>query len=77
LSTGILNFNRGTIGSSLRLPSVAQGRAGNGIPGDIDLLRFLSTPRATLVDRRPFDSTRWVPGTGSIPTVHHGTSDGT
>jgi succinylglutamic semialdehyde dehydrogenase len=69
LSTGILNLNRGTIGSSLRLPAVGQGRSANGISADIDLLRFLTTARATLVDRRPFNSTRWVPGTGSIPVA--------
>jgi succinylglutamic semialdehyde dehydrogenase len=67
LSTGCLNVNRGTIGSSLRLPAVGQGRASNGIPSDLDLLRFLSTSRATLIDRRPFDSGRWVPGAGDLP----------
>lgn len=67
LATGCLNVNRGTIGSSLRLPAVGQGRSANGIPADIDLLRFLATPRATLVDRRPFDASRWVPGTGAMP----------
>lgn len=67
LRTGCLNINRGTIGSSLRLPSVGQGRSANGIPADIDLLRFLATPSATLVDRRPFDASRWVPGTGPMP----------
>jgi acyl-CoA reductase-like NAD-dependent aldehyde dehydrogenase len=67
LSTGCININRGTIGSSLRLPAVGQGRSANGIPADIDLLRFLATPRATLVDRRPFDASRWVPGTGPMP----------
>ena len=34
-----------------------------GIPAGIDLLRFLSTPRSTLVERRPFDPTQAVPGT--------------
>ena len=32
LSTGCININRGTIGSSLRLPAVGQGRSANGIP---------------------------------------------
>lgn len=60
--TGSLNVNRGTIGASLRLPAVGLGRSSNGIPGGIDLLRFLSTPRSTLVENRPFDPTQAVPG---------------
>ncbi len=62
LRTGALNVNRATIGASLRLPSVGLGRASNGVPGGIDLLRFLSTPRAMLLERRPFDATQVVPG---------------
>lgn len=63
LKTGSLNINRGTIGASLRLPAVGLGRSSNGIPAGIDLLRFLSTPRSTLVERRPFDASQAVPGT--------------
>jgi succinylglutamic semialdehyde dehydrogenase len=63
LKTGSLNVNRGTIGASLRLPAVGLGRSSNGIPAGIDLLRFLSTPRSTLVERRAFDSSQAVPGT--------------
>ena len=63
LKTGALNVNRGTIGASLRLPTVGLGRSSNGIPGGIELLRFLSTPRSTLVEMRPFDSGQLVPGT--------------
>jgi acyl-CoA reductase-like NAD-dependent aldehyde dehydrogenase len=62
LKTGSLNLNRGTIGASLRLPAVGLGRSSNGIAGGIDLLRFLSTPRSTLVELRAFDSSQAVPG---------------
>lgn len=62
LKTGSLNINRGTIGASLRLPAVGLGRSSNGVPGGIDLLRFLSTPRSTLVENRPFDPSQAVPG---------------
>lgn len=62
LKTGSLNINRGTIGASLRLPAVGLGRSSNGIAGGIDLLRFLSTPRSTLVENRPFDPSQAVPG---------------
>lgn len=62
LRTGSLNINRGTIGSSLRLPAVGLGRSSNGIAGGIDVLRFLATPRSTLVENRPFDPSHAVPG---------------
>lgn len=62
LKTGSVNVNRGTIGSSLRLPSVGLGRSSNGIPGGLELLRFLSTPRAKLVESRPFDASMTLPG---------------
>lgn len=62
LKTGALNINRGTIGASLRLPSVGLGRASNGVPAGIELVRFLSTPRATLVETRAFDPAQVVPG---------------
>jgi hypothetical protein len=54
--------NRGTIGASLRLPAVGLGRSSNGIPAGIDLLRFLTTPRSTLVEVRAFDPSQAVPG---------------
>ncbi len=62
LKTGSLNINRGTIGASLRLPAVGLGRSSNGTPGGIDLLRFMSTPRSTLVETRQFDPSQAVPG---------------
>ncbi len=62
LQTGALNINRGTIGASLRLPSVGLGRSSNGVPSGIDLIRFLSTPRSTLVETRTFDPSQVVPG---------------
>ncbi len=69
LKTGAVNLNRGTIGASLRLPSVGLGRSSNGLPGGIDLLRFLSTPRSTLVESRPFDPHQVVPGINWGATV--------
>ena len=69
LKTGALNLNRGSIGSSLRLPSVGLGRSSNGIPAGIDLLRFLSTPRSTLVEFRPFNPEYCVPGINWDPVT--------
>jgi len=62
ISTGSLNINRGTIGSSQRLPAAGLGRSSNGMSGGVDLLRFLTRPRAMLVERRAFDSNHVVPG---------------
>lgn len=56
LRTGSLNINRGTIGASLRLPSVGLGRASNGQSGGLDLLRLLTHPRSQLIESRPFDA---------------------
>lgn len=67
LSAGAVHVNRATIGASLRLPSVARGRASNGWPGMIEAVRFLAAPQAVIVDRRAYDTTRTVPGTGSLP----------
>lgn len=60
--TGSLNINRGTIGSSIRLPSSGRGRASNGFASGLELLRFLSTQRAVLEDTRPFDPQTALPG---------------
>lgn len=62
LKTGALNINRATISGSMRLPSVGLGRSSNGVPAGIDLVRFLSTPRCTLVENRPFDASQVAPG---------------
>lgn len=62
LQTGALHINRGTIGASMRLPAVGLGRASNGLPGGLELLRFLSAPRATLVETRAFDPGQLLPG---------------
>lgn len=67
LSTGAVYVNRGTSTLSLKLPAVGRGRASNGVPGAAELVRALSLPQALLFDRRPFDTTRFVPGAGKLP----------
>lgn len=62
LRSGALNINRSTVGSSMRLPAVALGRAGNGLPGGLELMRVVTYPRASLVETRPFDPAHVVPG---------------
>jgi succinylglutamic semialdehyde dehydrogenase len=62
LRTGAINVNRSTIGASMRLPSVGQGRAGTGLAGGIELMRHVTYPRAGIVETRPFDAGHLVPG---------------
>lgn len=64
LRTGTLNINRGTIGASLRIASVGLGRAANGLPAGLELLTFLTSPRAQMVESRPFQNVVYLPGTG-------------
>lgn len=82
LRTGALNINRSTIGTSLRLPSVGLGRAGNGVVAGMELLRVLTYPRAGITETRPFDASHLVPGVGwsdnpnpNEPTTHDDESD--
>lgn len=63
LRTGALNINRGTIGASLRLPTVGLGRSSNGIPAGLGLIHALTAPRAMLVESRSFEGMPVLPGT--------------
>jgi acyl-CoA reductase-like NAD-dependent aldehyde dehydrogenase len=69
LRTGAINFNRGTIGASMRLPSIGLGRCGNGAPGGLELLNLLTHPRSQLVERRPFETLARLPGVRWDSTV--------
>jgi acyl-CoA reductase-like NAD-dependent aldehyde dehydrogenase len=62
LRTGALNLNRGTIGTSLRLPSMGLGRSSNGVAAGMELMRVVTYPRSSLVEARPFDPANLVPG---------------
>jgi succinylglutamic semialdehyde dehydrogenase len=63
LRTGALNINRGTIGASLRLPTVGLGRSSNGQSGGLELIHAMTAPRAMLVESRPFEGMPVLPGT--------------
>jgi succinylglutamic semialdehyde dehydrogenase len=63
LRTGALNINRGTIGASLRLPSVGLGRSSNGRLAGLQLLQFLAHPRSQLTEVRDFKDMPMLPGT--------------
>jgi len=62
LRTGGLNINRGTIGASLRLPSVGMGTASNGVVGGVGLINLVTHPRAQLTESRDFEGLPKLPG---------------
>jgi len=62
LRTGALNINRGTIGASLRLPSIGLGTSSNGVWGGVNLLNHLSHPRSQLTEVRDFEALPKLPG---------------
>ena len=62
LRTGALNVNRGTIASSLRLPSIGLGTSSNGLVGGIGLLEHLTHPRSQLTEVRDFEAMPKLPG---------------
>lgn len=68
LPYGVVHIDRATVGGSSRLSSVPRGQASNGWPGGADLLRFFAPGRAVVVDGRPMDEARQVPGMGPLPS---------
>jgi len=66
LPFGAVYVNRGTTGGSLRLGSVPRGRAGNGVSGGLDAVRFLAPSQAVLIDRRAHEPARQAPGTSAL-----------
>ncbi len=66
LPFGSVHVNRTTVGGSLRLGGVPRGLSGNGWSTALEIVHFFGPPQAVLVDHRPFDQTRQVPGMGVI-----------
>jgi succinylglutamic semialdehyde dehydrogenase len=62
LRTGALNINRGTIGASLRLPSVGLGTSSNGTSGGLQVLNLFTHPRSQLTEVRSFSDMPMLPG---------------
>lgn len=63
LHVGTLNWNRGTVVASGRLPISSWGGAGKGSEGNVYLVRALSHPMSALArPGGPFDPTRLMPG---------------
>jgi succinylglutamic semialdehyde dehydrogenase len=62
IRTGVLNWNRGTIGASGRLPFGGLGRSGNHRPAGILATLYCTTPQARLEHAGGFDAASLPPG---------------
>jgi succinylglutamic semialdehyde dehydrogenase len=62
IRTGVLNWNRGTIGASGRLPFGGLGRSGNDRPAGILSTVYCTFPQAHLANESGFDPQRLPPG---------------
>ncbi len=62
LHTGAIHVNRATVSTSTRLPSLALGRASNGVPAGVELLRTLTASRVVLGDGGAADDSAMLPG---------------
>jgi len=60
--TGNLNWNRGTVGASGRLPFGGSGRSGNDRPAGITATVYCTFPQAHLENADGFDPERLPPG---------------
>ncbi|HVO29725.1 MAG TPA: aldehyde dehydrogenase family protein [bacterium] len=60
---GIVNWNRGTVGASSRLPLGGTGRSGNYRPTALHAVRYATWPQASMEDDRPsMDGVNIPPG---------------
>jgi succinylglutamic semialdehyde dehydrogenase len=62
IRTGVLNWNRGTIGASSRLPFGGTLRSGNDRPAGIFSTAYCTFPQAHLESEAGFDSATLPPG---------------
>ena len=59
---GLINFNRGTVGASSRLPFGGMGKSGNNQPAGTFAIYSCTYPVASLEDDLPVDETKAPPG---------------
>ena len=62
VQTGILNWNRGTIGASGRLPFGGRGRSGNDRPAGILSALYCTVPQSHLEHAGDFEAASLPPG---------------
>jgi succinylglutamic semialdehyde dehydrogenase len=60
--TGLLNWNRGTVGASARLPFGGLGRSGNDRPAGVTATLYCAFPQAHLEGEARFDPGALPPG---------------
>jgi succinylglutamic semialdehyde dehydrogenase len=59
---GVVNWNRGTVGASSRLPFGGMKASGNGHPAALFSTLYCTYPVASLEEDKPFDPTALLPG---------------
>lgn len=64
---GLVNWNRGTIGASSRLPFGGMDKSGNDRPSAHFAVQYCTVPVANLEDPTPFDASKLPPGLEVIP----------
>jgi succinylglutamic semialdehyde dehydrogenase len=62
IRTGILNWNKGSVGASGRLPFGGGGRSGNDRPAGITATLYCATPQAHIESDAPLDPDALPPG---------------
>jgi succinylglutamic semialdehyde dehydrogenase len=62
IETGLLNWNRATVGASGRLPFGGRKRSGNDRPAGVLASLYCTTPQARLESTAPFDPAALPPG---------------
>jgi succinylglutamic semialdehyde dehydrogenase len=62
IRSGILNWNRGTIGASGKLPFGGEKRSGNDRPAGVTSTLYCTTPQAHLENEGGFDPDALPPG---------------
>ncbi len=62
IETGLLNWNRSTVGASGRLPFGGRRRSGNERPAGVLSTLYCTSPQARLENRAPFDPAALPPG---------------
>ena len=62
IRTGLLNWNKGTVGASGRLPFGGSRKSGNDRPAGITATLYCTVPQAHLENEKPFDPTSLPPG---------------
>jgi succinylglutamic semialdehyde dehydrogenase len=62
IGTGVLNWNKGTIGASGRLPFGGSGKSGNDRPAGVTATLYCTAPQAHLESEAGFDPSALPPG---------------